>query len=418
MHRMLKPELKVAASAALLQRGCVNVIGLEEIKFEAGSRWDKMRPSICAHLETLLRQKLGPTDFFIQLDDTSFLVSMPIATQEESQVFCLRVAYELHTNLLGHCDIGLLRIARAVRSDGDVIELAPVAGEGLFQLAAQAGLQAVSQNVLSAVPTSRHNSDALIQGPAPMHHFVPMWDIQKEAITTYRCETIATSGAFESMSPTAKFKADLATAVSRIRHSTNSLADNLKIGHRFLMAIPISFELLSSPVARMELTSIFRDLSSVLRPYLLFEIADLPYGVPQSRLAELIGALRPFCRGVSAQLSAHIPSYGAYQGAGLHAIGLSLAPGYVSAMDAGAEMSRLCAAAKRLHIRSFVLDVSGRDALRTAHSLGISALSSSIVGLPLDKPAPMRRLFAKDIAGLGGANFVQDCGRARTKAAA
>ena len=311
MHRALKPELKVAASAALLQRGCVNVIGLEEIKFEAGPRWEKMRSSIYAHLETLLRQKLGPTDFFVQLDDTSFLVSMPGAAAEESQVFCLRVAHELHTNLLGHCDIGLLRIARATHSDGDVLDLKPVAGEGLFRLAAQAGLQVPPKDALSSLHAALDNPGPVTGHTAPVHQFVPMWDLQKEAITTYRCETITSLAAFESMSPAAKFKTDLTTAIARVRHATQSLADNLKIGQRFLMTIPISFELLSSPVARMELTAVCRNLSAALRPYLVFEIGELPYGVPQSRISELTGTLRPFCRGVAIQFSAHIPGYGA-----------------------------------------------------------------------------------------------------------
>jgi hypothetical protein len=419
MHRTLRPELKVAASATLLQRGCVNVIGLEEIKFEAGPRWEKMRSSIYAHLETLLRQKLGPTDFFFQLDDTSFLVSMPVAAQEESQVFCLRVAHELHTNLLGHCDIGLLRIARATHSDGDVLDLTAVAGEGLFRLAAQAGLQAPPKNAPSPRQASGGNPDPVGRGAAPAHQFVPMWDLQKEAITTYRCETIAGPVAFESRPPAAKFKADLVAALSRVRHATQSLADNLKIGQRFLMTIPISFELLSSPVARMELASVCRNLSSALRPYLVFEIGDLPYGVPQSRISELAGSLRPFCRGVAVQFSAHIPGYSAYQGAGLHAIGLSLAPGHVGIGEADDEVFKLCVAAKRLHVRTFVLDVPSLQTLRTVHGLGVHALSSPAIGPPLNAPAPIRRLSAQDIPGLirdSEADFARHGERARPDA--
>jgi hypothetical protein len=416
MHRKLKPELKMAASAALLERGCVNVIGLDDIKSEAGARWAKMQPSICAHLETLLRQKLGSSDFFVQLDATSFLVSMPTAAQEESQVFCLRVAHELHTNLLGHCEIGQLRIARATRSDGDLLELTAVTGEGLIRLAAEAGLQVSPKTETSATPPPRHGPLAAPQDAAPAYQFVPMWDVQKEAVTNYRCETIAGPNAFESLSPSAKFKADLAAALARVHHATQSLTDHLKIGQRFLMTIPISYDLLSSPVARMELTAICRNLSAALRPYLMFEIGDLPYGVPHSRLTELIASLRPFCRGVAALLPARVPSYGAYQGAGLYAIGLSLAPGQVSAAEMGSEARKLCAAAKHLHVRSFVLDVPDLEMLRIVCDLGANALSSPMTGLPLDQPAPLRRLSARDIPGLVSerADFIGDGASERT----
>ena len=399
MQRTLKPELKIAAAPALLERGCVNVIGLEEIRFEAGLRWEKIRPSIYAHLETLLRQKLSSTDFYIQLDDISFLVTMPAAGPDESQIFCLRIAQELHTSLLGRCEIAQLRIARATRSEGDVLELTPVTGEGLTRLAVKAGLPLGASAPAGASPV-RAAPQTANQIAAPSHQFVPMWDIQKEAITTYRCETLSDQPAFHSHSTQAQFKADLTTTLARIRYATQALSNDLRNGQRLLMSIPISFDMLSSSVARMEISGICRGLSAGLRPYLLFEIDDLPYGVPQSRLSELVGSLRPFCRGVAAQLPARIPSYGAYQGAGLYAIGLSLAPSTFGSAEMGSEAFKLCAAAKRLHIRSFVLDVPNLETLRTVHGLGVNIVSSPLLGRPLDAPAPIRRLLAQDIPGL------------------
>jgi hypothetical protein len=122
MQRIIKPELKFVASPALLERGCVIVIGLEAIRDEAGARWDKMRHSIYLNLESLLRQKLGGTDYFSQLDELSFLVSMPAASSDEAQILCVSVAHDLHKNLLGHCDIAQLRISRATRLDADGLE--------------------------------------------------------------------------------------------------------------------------------------------------------------------------------------------------------------------------------------------------------------------------------------------------------
>jgi hypothetical protein len=126
MRRDFAPELIAAASASLIQRGGVQVIGLSGIKAETGERWDKLKPSVRAHMETLLRQKLGPTDFFTRIDDTSFLVSMPSANAEEAQIFCLRIVHDLHEILLGHCEIGKLEIARATKVENGVLYTAPV----------------------------------------------------------------------------------------------------------------------------------------------------------------------------------------------------------------------------------------------------------------------------------------------------
>jgi hypothetical protein len=226
MHRTLKPGLKTAASAALIERGCVNVIGLDEIKREAGVRWEKMRPSIYSHLETLLRQKLGPTDFYFPPDDTSFLVTIPASTQEESQVFCLRVAYELHANLLGHCDIGRLRLSRATRTDGDILELAAITGEKLAQLAKRVGLQGPGGE--AATPAPARPKRPAPKSPSFRHRFIPMWDVQKEAVTTWRCVTTVGHATPKDAPSNEKFKAELATTHCGIGGGRRRRSRNLR----------------------------------------------------------------------------------------------------------------------------------------------------------------------------------------------
>jgi len=194
-----------------------------------------------------------------------------------------------------------------------------------------------------------------------------------------------------------RVRMELRLTLSRIRHATCVLSERLGSGERFLMWIPISYDVLSSPIGRMEIASVCRNLSSELRPYLIFEISELPYGVPQSRLSELVGSLRPFCRCVMAQLTARVANYGAYLGAGLHAIGLSLpAPG-VSEIEIDSEISKLSVAAKKQQIMSFVLDVPNAALLLSARECGINLLSSPFIGEARNAPTPIKRLPAQDI---------------------
>jgi hypothetical protein len=172
------------------------------------------------------------------------------------------------------------------------------------------------------------------------------------------------------------------------------LAAYLASGDRFLVAIPVTYDVLSSPVGRMEIFTVCRSLAAELRPYLIFEISELPLGVPQSRLAELVGSLRPFCRGVMTQLPVRIPNSGAYLGAGLHAIGLSLRGGGTGGSEMSSEIFKLCVAAKRQGVRSFALDVPNLELLRTAYDQGINLMSSPLIGPGQDLPAPIRRLSA------------------------
>jgi hypothetical protein len=394
MAHIYKSDLQVVASPALIERGCVQVIGLSGLRLEIGGRWDKLKESIWAHLETLLRQKLGPTDFYMQLDETSFLVSMPSASVEESQIFCLRIAHELHDSLLGRCEAGTLEIARATGVEDGVLQTAAVAGDQLRLLTLKAGLEKPSDEEMAFL-RDVHGTGATTPKTTFSHKFVPMWDAQKEAITTYRCVSPADYAAAESLGGAGRQRFEIAVSVSRLRHATSALALHLAAGDRFLVSIPFSYDMLSSPVGRMEIATVCRGLGAELRPYLIFEISEMPYGVPQSRLSELIGSLRPFCRGVATQLPARIANYGAYQGAGLFAIGLSLSGIGGGEMDN--EIFKLCVAAKRQGLRSFALDVPNEELLRAAHAHGINILSSPLIGAAQDKPAPIRRLLASDL---------------------
>jgi hypothetical protein len=386
----VNPILPIAASPELLLRGCVHVIELDGIKSEIGTRWDKYKESVWAHLEALLSQRLAATDFYTRIGETACLVSLPTAQEGEAQIFCLRVAQELQSSLLGRCDSTKLRIARAASVDGDAVQTLPIAGDQLSQLAIKAGLEKGAE-----VAQAGKIGTASCMPHGTQLRYTPLWDAQKEAITAYRCA--ATPLASDNLCGDARAKLALGSTVERIGEAARNLAGHLDAGDRFFLWLPVSYEVISAPVARMELTGLCRNLSAELRPYIVFEISDLPYGVPQSRLTDLVGSLRPFCRGVAATLPHRTASYSAYFGAGLAALGLSLSS---SGGEMGSEIFKLSIAAKRQHIMSYVLDVPQSDLLQAARGLGVNYLSGPLIGQGGDRPASVRRLAATEIVNL------------------
>jgi hypothetical protein len=381
------PILHIAASPDLLQRGCVHLIELDQIKSEIGPRWEKHKESVWAHMEVLLGQRLAATDFYVRIGETAYLVSLPTAREEEAQIFCLRVAHELHASLLGGCDAQKLRISRASGIDGAAVQTTPITGDQLSQLAVRAGMEKGGD-----AGGARNIGAANTAAQDPHCRYTPLWDAQKEAITTYRCSTAPV--AWDNISQDARAKLELGLTIARIGEAARKLASHLDAGNRFFMWLPVSYDILSAPAGRMELAGLCRNLSAELRPYIIFEISDLPYGVPQSRLTELVGSLRPFCRGMAAMLPPRTPSYGAYLGAGLAAIGLSLLAGRG---EMGSEIFKLSVAAKRQHIMSFALDVPQTDLLQAARGLGINFLSGPLIGPGNSEPASVRRLSAREI---------------------
>lgn len=366
-------ELRLAVPPEAWARGRVNIISLERIKQQIGARWVKSQDTIWNHLNNLLRQKLAPTDFYAQLDATAVLVCQPELAADKARGCCLAIAQDLHHMLFGGaCDPGETLIYRG-RLDGDAIEAEPIEAEDLAEAAEEAR---------PAAPD-----------PSYHHRFVPIWDATKEAVTTYRCVSVLDEHGGSSRSGRAR--QELAITKARLVHATDILWRRLSGGDRFLAWIPFSYDVIGTQLSRVEIAAICRGLPRDLRPYLIFEISDLPHGVPQSRLADLVGSVRPFCRGVVAQVPPRTATYGAYMGVGLHGVGISAAAS--SAKETLADLAALAAATRRQRMVSFCLDVASEEVFAAARANGIGLVSGAVIGAPQPAPLAVHRLALAEI---------------------
>jgi hypothetical protein len=401
MLRFERPDIKAAASPALLQRGCVNVIGLEALRDKAGVRWPKIRDGVYARLEALLRQRLGPADFFVPLDEVSYLVTMPATEANDTKVACLRVAYDLYTEYLGVPDLGYINIYRVAQSGDDTIVLDRIVTEELKSLSERAGTQEASQKPQGPAEAVWNSGAKDRQLMDFRTHFLPVWDAKNEAITLYTClpQRLAFQHApvipvtLQDLSPKDRTKVEIAC----IRLGVEILARRLERGERFLIGFRIAFETLSSHISRVEFTSACRELPSDFRQYIVFTLTDVPAGVPHSRLGELVMTMKPYARAVMSEVPTFHRDFLNCQGIGLQAIGLNLEGQRLSAKDTDDEMLRLASAAKRLSLSTFVGGVTQLATLRRAHQLGVQFLTGSAIAAYLPDPGPMTRLHWDEV---------------------
>ena len=395
-EHVLNPHLKAAAPEALLRRGCVTAIELDAIKASAGMRWEKMRATIHARLEAILRQKLGATDFFAQMDETSYLVTMPSCDPDDAQICCLRIAFELHTSLLGECRLSDLRIAKIAQGKDGTLVAEAIEEPAISRLVQRAGLH---EHLLPA--PGRDPRPARPMPPAApepekfVHSFAPFWDVRLEAVATWRCLTKPA----DSVTRTSEehIRNRLAQTLSAIGRSMSVLSRRLRQRDRFLLSIPIGHELLSSPIARMELAYTCRNLPAEVRPYVLFEITGLPQGVPHSRMSDFITVLRPFAKAVLVHVPPHNLSFDAYQGLGIHAVGIDLDHG-ATQLAALQEIERIAAGGRVLHAMTFLTDVANVETLAAACKAGINLVAGPLIGAGVPEPLPIRRLLVREIA--------------------
>jgi len=227
-------------------------------------------------------------------------------------------------------------------------------------------------------------------------HFLPMWNARNEAITGYVCvpEKLAFKDApTDAVAPSQLTPKERLNVVLGCIEKGGAVLNRLLAREmRFLMIFRIPFEGLASTASRTEFSARCARLPADLRQYIVFELTEIPAGVPHSRLGDIATAIKPYAKAIVAQVPLRCQSYAAYQGIGLLGLGLNLEQAKLSTKELADDVNKLCAAAKRLALYSFLSGVSDTAALRVARKASVHFMTGSAIAPPLAAPNGMARL--------------------------
>jgi hypothetical protein len=416
MLRRSSSILATAAAQSFLARGCVNVIEFDGLMDEAGTRWPRIRDGVYARLETLLRAKLGPNDLFVPIGETAYLVTMPTTEPDEVNAICTRISFDLHTSFLGQCGLKQLHIASVSSDDEETLILKRLPVERIVSIAGKLGIlgmlkaHEVSASAVGDANLQKGASESAVEGAFRIatdtangtssqidvqYCYNPIWSVPNQAITTYACEPKMANVAqrhlavlLSHLSEKDRIQVELSTLAAGIAQLTKSVA----CGQRFLLAAPISFQVLGAPTGRVAILSVCKELLPDLRQYLSFIIYDIPLGVAQTRLANMVNALRSVSRGVSATIAPMARTYGSYQGIGLKAVGFDLREFSGQRPFLQSDAEQLSLFARRSNLASFLAGVGDKAALKYAQDAGVQLLSGSAIAPTCAVPLGMRKL--------------------------
>lgn len=416
MLQKSSPILRAAASPVYLEKGCVNVIELRIFKEQAGARWSRISEGVYAKVEALLKAKLGPNDMFVRLAETAYLVTMPTTEPDDVNAVCMRVAFDLHMSFLGQCGLEHIEVHIVSMGNDDTFVLQRLPAEKVASLADRAGIPVSLNQGGNNSGSAKAQSEQVIQTkadrtaeaarypyspaePPPRalmieFQFIPIWSVCSGAVTTYACEP-------KKILAGARREPILLAHVTpkeRIQIDTSAFQDGIDqlarapSNAKFLLAVPISFEVLGSPSGRMDFLSACRDLSRDFRNLLIFIILDVPPGVAQSRLANMVTMLRPFARNVSATIASTERVYASYQSIGLHSIGFDLREFSPKNPITQRDIEQLAQFARRTGLGTFLSDVRDKSVLKYAQDAHIGHLSGPAVAPAATEPQGMWRL--------------------------
>jgi hypothetical protein len=382
----------------------VHVIDITTIRISSGVLWERTYGGTLERLKSILiRLVPSATCELIGTDHTRCVVTIADIAPDEAAAACVRAAHELITGLLGRCGIGDIHVSRADGDSNGGLHQRRIGADEVKRIIegggpiGQAPAQPPRRGAAHAMDGER-TKDASLGAPAPTRKisagfgFKPMWEARSETVCMYRCAPAAITTtddptaeiAFEDLSTKELMSVELDGLLVGIEALSRCVAS----GDLSLLNVPISFESLSSPVGRNDISQICRGVLPIYRQFMTFTLRDVPPAVSAARLSDLVMLLRPFGF-VIATVPPGGRNYGTYLNIGLAGIALELPRGQTNNTRLHGDILHLAAAGRRFKMGAALYGIEGPDIISLAHAADVRLFQGAAIGELVDAPRRM-----------------------------
>ena len=161
----------------------------------------------------------------------------------------------------------------------------------------------------------------------------------------------------------------------------------MKEQRRMLLIMPVHFEVMVGTAWRRRyVAELAQRVAAEARKLLVIELIGIPHGVLQSRLMELIGPLRPFCRGVALRLPIGIADVSQIKGCGAAIMGCDLYSHPAPEIVQMQQLNHFKRAADKAKLPAFVHGAHTLSLVAAAVGAGFSYVSGEAVSPLVDHP--------------------------------
>lgn len=393
--------------AATLQAGHVTVIGLDRVKERLGKNWERLAGRVDRIARNTIERYLLPGDIFTSWPGSGYVIVFATLDPERARMKCVLIAEEVMRTLLGEEGADLISVTSAVAQldhflssrpseptsppASPAVEFVPVVSEP----SPPEPMPAPQESAPAAKITMPQRGDLLGDF---CFAYRPMWDAKRNVLSANLCiAALPTSngdtefalgddvGMMECL--------DFAIAQRVIR----DLARMGDEGTRALVILCVHFETLSSAARRRRYVQTLHALPAAAKELLVIEISDVPDGVPEPRMQELVVALRPFCRGVSARLRLETVDFNVFRACNAHAVGCCIEDALASEVSIIRKMERFSRTAEKAGLVTFIHRTRSVSLMAAAVGAGFCFIDGAMVATLVDHPRHVTRFTLGDV---------------------
>jgi hypothetical protein len=396
--------------------GAVNVVSVQAIRDASGERWIRKREQVEAFVERTFDRLSQPGDMTLGLNDTEFVIVQPSVSKATALSISATVLKETLAFFLG----------KAAREDFQLFKVTAFEN-GAFTLEAAAGaiLDEILDADASAAPPASPPGPSLhtLRTASPIDdlHWCairrvrlvsppdmdlelaispePTWNISAKVVASFLLRPAATL-AEPHMPARDVCAADLSPAMAgEAAIATLAYAAELIADGRVTVALhaPVALAALTYSNSRFRILNALRGLPTEVCRRLILEIVDLPEGLPQSRLTEMVSMLAPHCRAVLARAPSEMSDLRSWRGCGLS--GATLDCDHLDPADKTAHL-RLGSFARRAteaKLSCVGYSLPSRALIMAAWAAGFTHVGGPMLSAEVGDPGTVRRLSHLDL---------------------
>ncbi|HUH86222.1 MAG TPA: hypothetical protein VLX85_16560 [Stellaceae bacterium] len=396
-------------SEGALLAGRVNVIGLKKVKERFGAEWDRFAVRADRIARNTIERHLTAGDIYTSTLGFAYIMVFAQLSPDQAKVKCRLIGDEIAKSLLGEGDGALIEVKTAVAQiDGKIAFQDVLLKEVLAtSLGDDKDLELVDEPAPRRPVQAPDGQWEPIPAPARKQNvrgaqadllddlrfvYRPMWDQSRSVVSAYYCvaqvplaDVGDARGDAETMTGDGgeRPRLDVLTQQRVIA----DLDDLARASRKLFIVLPVHFETLSAMARRREYLRVLREQTNAeMRKLLVVEVVGVPQGVPQTRLTDLVGPLKPLCRSVVLRLPLESADFSNIKGSGAEAIGADVAGRADAEFVLMQHMNRFARATAKAEFPCYIHGLRSISLVAGALGAGFGYIDGDAVASPVAHP--------------------------------
>ena len=168
-------------------------------------------------------------------------------------------------------------------------------------------------------------------------------------------------------------------------------------GRKLLIGVPVHFDTLAANSMRLDYLKLAEAIPPPARRLVIFELVEIPSGVPQGRMREVVAVLKRNARAVIADVGLQAAEVAAFRDVGVLSIGGEVTSRTGPESTIIEQMQRFVVATEKANLSAFVHGLRSISLTSSAVAAGFRYIDGDMVRSVVDAPQEVIRYNPADL---------------------